>query len=414
MEVRPGYKQTEVGVIPEEWEVKRLAEITDPRRPISYGIVQTGRPVTNGVKCVRVVDIANGRVNTEDLITTSTEISASYKRTLLTSGDLVIALRGKIGELALIDEQLIGSNLTRGVALIAPLPKFDSAYLVHYLSSNTNKRVLEKNLHGSALQEIPIATLRKIPAVVPPLPEQHAIAGALGDVDVLIGGLDRLIAKKRDLKQAAMQQLLTGETRLPGFSGKWENRPLGEMADIQRGASPRPIDSPLWFDATSRVGWVRISDIAAADGKILSRTQDYLSPAGMAASRFIPAGTLLMSICATVGRPVITGFDTCIHDGFVSFTNLRHVDITFLYYKLAQLESDFKLMGQTGSQANLNTDIVKICQIPLPRVEEQTAIATVLSDMDAEIEALEQRLAKTRALKQGMMQELLTGSTRLV
>jgi type I restriction enzyme, S subunit len=163
MELKPGYKQTEVGVIPEEWQVRPLDSITDPKRPISYGIVQTGRPVNNGVKCVRVVDLENGRVRADDLITTSAEISASYKRTLLAKGDLVIALRGKIGELALIDEQLVGANLTRGVALIAPLSEYDSAYLLHYLSSPDNKRVLEKNLNGSALQEIPIGTLRKIP-----------------------------------------------------------------------------------------------------------------------------------------------------------------------------------------------------------------------------------------------------------
>jgi type I restriction enzyme, S subunit len=233
-------------------------------------------------------------------------------------------------------------------------------------------------------------------------------------VDALIGALDRLIAKKRNLKQAAMQQLLTGQTRLPGFSGEWEVKRLWNIADIHRGASPRPIDSPIWYDSRSTVGWVRISDIAESDGQTLLKTRDYLSQRGIAASRFLPAGSLIMSICATVGRPVITGFDTCIHDGFVGFSNLRRVDKRFLFYKLTQLENKFKAMGQTGSQANLNTDLVNSCEIGLPEPSEQTAIAGVLSDMDAEIVALEQRLAKTRALKQGMMQELLTGKTRLV
>ena len=170
MELRPGYKQTGVGVIPEEWEVRPLAQITDPKRPIGYGIVQTGPRVTNGVRCVRVVDIENGQVNGDDLITTSQEISAAYKRTLLAEGDLVIALRGKIGALAVIEKDLIGANLTRGVALLAPLDGCDSKYLCHYLSSPNGKQVFERNLNGSALQEIPIATLRKIPAIVPPLP----------------------------------------------------------------------------------------------------------------------------------------------------------------------------------------------------------------------------------------------------
>jgi type I restriction enzyme S subunit len=120
-----------------------------------------------------------------------------------------------------------------------------------------------------------------------------------------------------------------------------------------------------------------------------------------------------MSICATVGRPVITGFDTCIHDGLVSFTNLKHVDKVFLFYMLSQLESAFKVLGQTGSQANLNTDIVRFRAIALPPPPEQRAIAEALGDADALIASLEKLIAKKHDLKQAAMQELLTGRTRL-
>ncbi|MGO9566719.1 MAG: hypothetical protein ACLP5H_04160 [Desulfomonilaceae bacterium] len=144
MELKPGYKRTEVGVIPEDWDLQPLERITDPKRPVSYGIVQTGRPVEGGIRCVRVVDLDNGRINTENLITTSEEISSSYKRTILKKGDLIIALRGKIGELAVIDDNLVGANLTRGIALIAPLKNYDSRFLCQYLSSSPSKHVLEK------------------------------------------------------------------------------------------------------------------------------------------------------------------------------------------------------------------------------------------------------------------------------
>lgn len=211
-----------------------------------------------------------------------------------------------------------------------------------------------------------------------------------------------------------MQELLTGKKRLPGFSGKWELKKLGDIANIQRGASPRPIDSPIWYDITSSVGWVRISDITASNGRILEKTKDYLSQQGIAQSRFLPAGSLIMSICATVGIPVITNIDTCIHDGFVGFTKLNDIDKVFFYYKLKELENNFKSMGQTGSQNNLNTNLVKKYPIPLPPLPEQKAIAEILTDMDKEIEALEKKRDKYKAIKQGMMQELLTGKTRII
>ena len=214
---------------------------------------------------------------------------------------------------------------------------------------------------------------------------------------------------------ATAQQLLSGKKRLPGSEGEWEEKSLGKIACIQRGASPRPIDSPVWFSESSSIGWVRISDVSESNGRELFETKDYLSEKGVMQSRFIPAGTLIMSICASVGVPIITGIDTCIHDGFVSFLNIQYLDQWFLFYKLKELEQGFKSMGQTGSQSNLNTDIVKNCSIMFPiNISEQQAIASILSDMDAEIATLEKLRAKRAAIKQGMMQELLTGRTRLI
>ncbi|BDI06170.1 restriction endonuclease subunit S [Sphaerotilus microaerophilus] len=405
-------KHLDKGAIPDNWEVVALADITDPQRPISYGIVQTGPRVVNGVKCLRVVDIDGGQINKSDLITTSQEISESYRRTILRSGDLVMPLRGKVGDVGIVDDELEGANLTRGVALIAVKSGWSPEFIRQAISSRETRRQLENSMNGSALQEIPIATLRSFRILAPKgISEQRAIAAALSDIDALLSGLDRLIAKKRDLKQAA-QQLLTGKTRLPGFEGEWEVRRLGDIAGIQRGASPRPIDSPVWFDDGSAIGWVRISDITGA-GKFLLETSQRLSPLGVKHSRFVPAGSLIMSICATVGRPVITKIDVCIHDGFVVMDDLDAEQL-FIYYVLKWVEPDWSRHGQTGSQMNLNTGLIKDLLLKLPSRGEQNAIANVLSDMDAELVALEARREKTRALKQGMMQELLTGRTRLV
>jgi type I restriction enzyme, S subunit len=241
MELRAGYKRTEVGEIPVDWNVLRLDEITDPRRPISYGIVQTGPNVRNGVPCLRVVDINDGHIDKTELITTTKQISNSYSRTILKEGDLVMPLRGKVGDVAIIDNDLAGANLTRGVALIAVLPKQSGQFLRHLISASVTRRRLEQSMNGSALQEVPIATLRSFTLGLPStLNEQKTAALILDDLDKVLDALDLLIVKKRNLKQAAMQQLLTGRTRLPGFGGEWHEITLGEIGECVIGLTYKP------------------------------------------------------------------------------------------------------------------------------------------------------------------------------
>ncbi|PHZ53287.1 restriction endonuclease subunit S [Enterobacter hormaechei] len=430
--VHAGFKLTEVGVIPKDWAVEPLSMITEPKRPISYGIVQTGPSVVNGVPCIRVVDISNGKIQTDNLITTSEKISASYRRTVLQKDDILIPLRGKVGEIAIVDKYTQGANLTRGVALISPKSSYDSKYIKQYLSCKDSADRLLASMNGSALQEITIATLRNFSLALPSsLKEQIAIGNVLSNTDDLITEIEKLIVKKRAIKAATMQQLLTGHTRLPLFSKHpdgtlknyktselglipedWECDKLGSLAKIQRGASPRPIDSPIWFDRNSSVGWLRISDVSKTK-KYLTNTTQSLSELGIAHSRFVPVDNLVMSICATVGKPIITKKDLCIHDGFVVFNGLS-VDQDYMYYVLKNLEDKWGNQGQTGSQMNLNTDLINETLVLIPsKQEEQTAIATVLSDMDAELVTLEKKLAKVRDIKQGMMQQLLTGRIRL-
>ena len=193
----------------------------------------------------------------------------------------------------------------------------------------------------------------------------------------------------------------------------WTVVSLGFTArGIYRGASPRPIENPIWFDDTSKVGWVRISDVTRS-GRQLVETTQRLSKEGIQKSRFIPSGSLIMSICATVGRPIETQIDVCIHDGFVVFDHPL-IDQGYLYHVLKDLEPRWSSKGQTGSQMNLNGDLIKSTLIPLPPTKaEQESIAEALSDADALIESLDQLIAKKRQIKQGAMQELLTGKRRL-
>lgn len=411
MDVKPGYKQTEVGVIPEEWDVKPLAVIADK---IMVGIASAATHAyrVKGVPMFRNQNIKPGHLDDSDLLFVAPEYEATFKNKRLRSGDLLTMRTGYPGVTAIVPSHY---DSAQSFTTLITRPKQDEAesiYLCHFINSELGQRFFTQSQIGGAQKNVNVGTLRKMPVPLPAPAEQRAIAEGLSDVDGLLGGLDRLIAKKRDLKQAAMQQLLTGQTRLPGFHDEWEVKRLGNLARIQRGASPRPIESPVWFDKNSSIGWVRISDVTKS-GMFLRETVQRLSPLGVQHSRPVASGSLIMSICATVGRPIVTEIDVCIHDGFVVFDNLQ-ADKFFIYYVLKWIEPDWSKHGQTGSQMNLNTGLINGTRIKLAPRPEQTAIAEVLSEMDAELAALEQRREKTRALKQAMMQELLTGRTRLI
>ena len=411
MGVRPGYKQTEVGVIPEDWEVKPLKRIS-PRQGV--GLVINPSTYFDRAGTVPLLVGSNVSENAIDS-TTANRITKGSNEQLsasrLVAGDLVTVRVGEPGVTAVVPPELDGCNCA-SMMIVRQHPSFDSHWLCYMMNSQHGRRQVEHVQYGTAQKQFNISDAVDFIYPVPPLPEQRAIAETLSDVDGLLAALDRLIAKKRDLKQAAMQQLLTGQTRLPGFQDDWEVVPLGKLAKIQRGASPRPIDSPVWFDDNSVIGWVRISDVTRS-GMYLLETTQRLSPLGVKQSRPVARGSLIMSICATVGRPIIAEIDICIHDGFVVFENLQ-ADQMFLYYVLKWIEPEWSKQGQTGSQMNLNVGLIAGTPVSLPSLSEQTAIAEILSDMDAELAALEQRREKTRLLKQAMMQELLTGRTRLV
>jgi type I restriction enzyme S subunit len=414
MEVKPGYKQTDVGVIPREWEAKVLREVAQ----IRSGIAKNANTATTDPVLVHYLRVANVQDGFLDLSEMSIiEVSRSdLQRFAVLPGDVLMnegGDRDKLGRGSIWRGEYQPCIHQNHVFVVRCGRSLIPDYLTMWSAGSTARRYfLVAGKQTTNLASINKTALGELPVLVPNPPEQRAIATALSDVDGLLGGLDRLIAKKRDLKKAVMQQLLTGQTRLPGFHGAWEVKRLGDVAKIQRGASPRPIDSPVWFDDSSPIGWVRISDVTRA-GMFLLETTQRLSPLGVKHSRPVETGSLIMSICATVGRPIITKIGVCIHDGFVVFDNLQ-ADQRFLYYVLKWIEPDWSKHGQTGSQMNLNTSLINGTRISVPPLPEQTAIAEVLSDMDAELAALEQRREKTHALKQGMMQELLTGRTRLV
>ncbi|MDU9738844.1 restriction endonuclease subunit S [Helicobacter pylori] len=192
----------------------------------------------------------------------------------------------------------------------------------------------------------------------------------------------------------------------------WQRVRLGDIAEIKRGASPRPIENPKWFCANSNVGWVRISDISK-NSRFLYKTAQKLSKKGIEKSRFIKQNSLIMSMCATIGKPIITKIDTCIHDGFVVFENPK-IDLNYLYYFLCYIEKEWLESGQQGSQVNLNVDLIKNKEVFYPKdLNEQIAITNILSGLDRYLHALRALILKKEGVKKALSFELLSQRKRL-
>jgi len=413
MEVRPGYKQTEVGIIPEEWEVKVLGEIGEALIGLTYKPTDVRQ---HGTLVLRSSNIQNDTLAFEDNVFVDTVIP---ERIRVRTDDVLICVRngsrGLIGKSALLDERTEGMTFGAFMAVY----RSQIGKLASYLfQSAILKRQINEHL-GATINQITNKSLNSFRIPVPPTePEQRAIATAFSDVDGLLGGLDRLIAKKRDLKQAAMQQLLTGQTRLPGFHGEWEVKRLGDViTHCFSGATPRR-SRPDFYKGNVR--WITSGEL---NYNVINDTMEKISIEAVAETNLTihPVGTFLMAItgleaegtrgaCAIVGAPSTTN-QSCMA---VFPTDDLAGEYLFHYYvfrgKFLALQ-----YCQGTKQQSYTASLVKQLPIALPpTLPEQTAIAEVLTEMDGELAVLTHRREKTRALKQAMMQELLTGKTRLI
>ncbi|MGN8376256.1 restriction endonuclease subunit S [Helicobacter pylori] len=287
------------------------------------------------------------------------------------------------------------------------------SFLYFALHSNYFVNAVLDRCEGTSYPAISSNELKKCEVILPPLNEQAAIANVLSDVDRYLYSLDALILKKESVKKALSFELLSQRKRLKGFNQAWQKVRLGDIAEIKRGASPRPIENPKWFCANSNVGWVRISDISK-NSRFLYKTAQKLSKKGIEKSRFVKQNSLIMSMCATIGKPIITKIDTCIHDGFVVFENPK-IDLNYLYYFLCYIEKEWLESGQQGSQVNLNVDLIKNKEVFCPKdLNEQIAIANILSDVDNEIISLKNKKRQFENIKKALNHDLMSAKIRVL
>ncbi|MBS5040174.1 MAG: restriction endonuclease subunit S [Streptococcus sp.] len=292
--------------------------------------------------------------------------------------------------------------------LIFENPKFDREFMFQWFDMFRPKW----NKYGQPGSQVNLNSdiIRNHKMMIPSLPEQSAIGSLFRTLDDLLASYKDNLANYQSLKATMLSKMFpeAGQTvpeiRLDGFEGEWEEKYIGELADIVRGASPRPIQDPKWFDTNSEIGWLRISDVTSQNGRIYSLEQK-ISKLGQEKTRVLTEPHLLLSIAATVGKPVVNYVKTGVHDGFLIFMNPKF-DREFMFQWLEMFREKWNRYGQPGSQVNLNSDIVKNQKILVPCMEEQQAIGAYFSNLDNLIVAHQEKISQLENLKKKLLQDM--------
>ena len=389
--VKQGYKQTEIGVIPQDWNIhtlEMLYNITSSKRVFQSQWRKSGIPF---YRAREIAVMSEGKSAPEDLYIDA-ELYNQYTRQYgsIKKDDVLITGVGTLGKVYVVKESDKFYFKDGNIIWLQFKDGFSSQYLKHQYDMPVLINQVFGNAGGSTVATYTITNAKSTKVPVPPLDEQKRIAEALSDVDIMISSLEKLIAKKKAVKQGAMQELLTGKKRLPGFAGEWRKRKLKDVLTVGHGQSQHKIE-----DVNGKYPIL-------ATGGIIGRTNSFL----------YDQPSVLIGRKGTIDKPqyMETPFwtiDTLFYTKINANNNAKY--IFYVFCLIGWLD-----YNEASGVPSLSTSVIENIDVIIPELREQAAIASILSDMDNEIEALEQKLEKTHQVKQGMMQQLLTGKIRLV
>ena len=402
------FKKMDIGEIPKDWEIDIIGNLcktasggTPSRSNLSF--------YNGDIKWFTTGELNDGylydsieHINKEALNNSSAK--------LFDTGTVLMAMYGAtIGKLGVLTQ----AATTNQACCAFEHSSILSLYLFYYLLFK-RKAIIELGC-GAGQPNISQDIIKSILLFYPSnKEEQQRIVTCLNDIDTLLSILDKKIEKKNLIKQGALQQLLTGEKRLEGFNKPWIEKRIGDMSTMNSGGTP---SSKVQAFYNGGIPFLSISDMTA-QGKYIYSTEKKISELGLinSSARIVNKGTILYAMYASLGKCSISAIKMAISQAVLGINvNTAILDNVFLYYYLSFIENKVVAMGQTGTQSNLSKELVQnfVLKIPVD-LTEQIAIATILSDMDAEIEALETKRSKYEQVKQGMMQQLLTGKIRLI
>jgi type I restriction enzyme S subunit len=427
MGLKLGYMPTALGILPVDWEVKPIADLSEFVTSGSRGWAKFYSGA--GPLFIRSQNVRDGRLDFSDSQSVLPPEGSEGSRTRVQCNDLLVTITGNsVGNVAWVDRDLGEAYISQHVGLIRLLDRSLAEFVCLFLAPHSpgNAQILASQ-SGQSKPGLNLKNLEEFVVALPSLPERCAIVTALRDMDALVEELERFIAKKRDLKHAAMQQLLTGQTRLPGFTGEWETKTLGELFEFSGGYSASR-------DQLSTEGYcyLHYGDIHGATNTFVDTDSDFqnipkldiplkkVSPKSLLddgdvvfvdASEDDEGTSRHVVVVNKAAVPFISGLHTIVAK--CKTDELSH-EYRRYCFRTKAIQDQFRFYAVGTKVSGISKTNIPKLRLPVPSVPEQTAIAAVLMDLDAELIALDQRLTKTRDLKQAMMQELLTGRTRLV
>ncbi|EMA4433300.1 restriction endonuclease subunit S [Enterobacter kobei] len=409
MELMPGYKHSDVGVIPDDWDATQLGglvRITSGASPSLF------RFTGNGIPYFKVEQLSNS-----GKYLSGTDTPYLFERgPSVPARSVVFAKRG--AAIALNKVRILNQESFMDTNLMALTPQdgLDWEYLFYALGYIGLWRFADT----TSVPQINNKHVKPLAFPLPTVDEQRAIAKALSDADELLATLDQVIAKKRDLKQAAMQQLLTGKVRLPGFCGEWQRKTLGELGETYGGLTGK-TKSDFGVGTAKYITFMNVMTNTVIDCSAF----DQVTVSASETQNRVLRGDLLfngssetpdeVAFCSLLAEEVPNLYLNSFCFGFRLFDAQQVSGLFLTYYIRANPGREMmKSLAQGSTRYNLSKTALREASVLLPLKDEQVAIADVLSEMDAELLSLETHRDKTRNIKQAMMQELLTGKTRLV
>lgn len=414
---RPGYKHTEVGLIPEDWEVQRLGDAVKVQGGYAFDskkFLSTGK-----YQIVKMSNLYSGKLDLDRSTSFLDNLSNQEMDYLLQHGDILITLTGTVGKkdygyTCLIDSEtnlLLNQRVAR---LVADERSANNKYLYYQFK---NKRILDQfffSARGGTGNQANVGTfdVEQIRIPLPPLPEQRRIATILSTWDAAIAKEQQLIDTLQTRHQGLMHQLLSGKRRLRGYRGTWSYYSLGAIAQLKVGKTPSRSKEAYWNEPNPDNIWISISDMTAPT---LTNSKEKLSDVGALECRNnkVPKGTLLMSFKLTLGKMAWAGKDLYTNEAIVAIYPNRTIVLDQLLFYVLPIAVKRSDAGEAVKGKTLNQEHLQNLRFKLPDIGEQTAIAFVLNSSEKEIQIHRRRLAALQGQKKGLMQILLTGKVRV-
>lgn len=420
MKVRDGYKMTELGEIPQEWEVKKIEDISER---VCVGFVGTCNKYycdeSSGIPMIRTTNLSENGILFEDLKYVSYEFHQKNRKSQLRPGDILVARHGENGKACIFDKDIEANCLN--VVIIRPEQERNySSYIKEVLNSDITRNQVEIRLVGSVQNVINTKTIADLKLSIPPIAEQQRIAEILSSNDALIAKTDELIEKTKEIKAGLMQELLTKgightefkDSELGRIPRGWEVKKLGEVVNKIIGGGTPAREVPEYF--VGNIPWVTVKDL---DGAVYKDSAiEYISNEAVknSSTNVIEPFNVIVATRMGLGRGFINKVPMAINQDLKALIPLSNINCLYLLFWFLSNEVLIASMGTGSTVKGIRLEALRELLIPVPSIEEQRNIASILMNINGKLEALTKRKQQLEEIKKGLMQDLLTGRVRVV